>query len=62
MKNCLFSIIVLMFLTGLVYPQKMKDKILKNKNKLEQLEKIKLIESLDTVSYTHLTLPTSDLV
>ncbi len=47
MKNCLFSIIVLMFLTGLVYPQKMKDKILKNKNKLEQLEKIKLIESLD---------------
>ena len=47
MKNCLFSIIVLMFLTGLVYPQKMKDKILKSKNKLEQLEKIKLIESLD---------------
>lgn len=47
MKNCFFSIIVLMFLTGLVYPQKMKDKILKNKNKLEQLEKIKLIESLD---------------
>jgi len=38
---------VIILFTGFAYPQKIKEKILKNRNKLEQLEKIKLIESLD---------------
>ena len=40
----LFTIILL---TSIVYPQQMKEKRMKNREKLEQLEKIKLIESLD---------------
>ena len=40
----LFSIILL---TSIVYPQQMKERKMKNREKLEQLEKIKLIESLD---------------
>jgi len=40
----LFSIILI---TSIVYPQQMKEGKMKNREKLEQLEKIKLIESLD---------------
>ena len=37
----------MVFLTSISYPQKMRDKMMKNKGKLEQLEKVKLIEALD---------------
>jgi hypothetical protein len=47
MKKIILSLVVITILTGITYPQKMRDKILKNKNKLEQLEKVKLIEALD---------------
>jgi len=40
----LFSIILL---TPIIYSQQMKENKMKNREKLEQLEKIKLIESLD---------------
>lgn len=39
--------ITIIILSLVAYPQKMRDKFLKNKDKLEQLEKIKLIEALD---------------
>ena len=47
MKNIILSFLVIILFAGLTYPQKMKEKVLKNRYKLEQLEKIKLIESLD---------------
>lgn len=47
MKNIILSFLVIILFAGLTYPQKMKEKMLQNRNKLEQLEKIKLIESLD---------------
>lgn len=46
--NKLFLILfTLILLTSIVYPQQMKERKMKNREKLEQLEKIKLIESLD---------------
>lgn len=56
MKNLIISVLVLFILTAVSYPQKMRDKILKNKDKLEQLEKIKLIESLDLNEETSIRL------
>lgn len=56
MKNLIISALVLFILTAVSYPQKMRDKILKNKDKLEQLEKIKLIESLDLNEETSIRL------
>ena len=56
MKNLLLGTLVLFILTAVSYPQKMRDKILKNKDKLEQLEKIKLIESLDLNEETSIRL------
>jgi hypothetical protein len=47
MNRIILSVLVVIFLTSLAMPQKMRDKILKNKGKLEQLEKAKLIEALD---------------
>ena len=47
MNRIILSVLVIVFLTSLAMPQKMRDKILKNKGKLEQLEKAKLIEALD---------------
>jgi len=46
--NKLFLILfTLTLLTSIVYPQQIKERKMKNREKLEQLEKIKLIESLD---------------
>ena len=56
MKNLIISALVLFILTAVSYPQKMRDRILKNKDKLEQLEKIKLIESLDLNEETSIRL------
>ncbi|MBK7629675.1 MAG: hypothetical protein IPJ23_02970 [Ignavibacteriales bacterium] len=47
MKKIVISLLMILFLAAFTYPQKMKEKIRQNKNKLEQLEKVKLIESLD---------------
>jgi len=43
----LVVIVSLLVLASLSYPQQIKEKMLKNKGKLEQLEKIKLMEVLD---------------
>ena len=45
-KNFLI-VLALILLTSISYPQKMRERLMKNKNKLEQLEKIKLIEALE---------------
>ena len=37
----------MIILASISYPQKMREKMMKNKGKLEQLEKVKLIEALD---------------
>ena len=47
MKKVIFVVVIILFATTLFYPQKMRDKLMQNKGKLEQLEKVKLIESLD---------------
>ena len=47
MNKVIITALVVVFLTSIAYPQKMREKIMKNKGKLEQLEKIKLIEALD---------------
>lgn len=47
MKKVIFVIVIILFSTALFYPQKMRDKMMRNKGKLEQLEKVKLIEALD---------------
>ena len=39
--------IVVLFALSISYPQKMREKMLQKKEKLEQLEKVKLIEALD---------------
>ena len=47
MNKVIISTIVLVLLASTVYPQKMRQKRLRNQSKLEQLEKVKLIEALD---------------
>lgn len=47
MKKLFMILFTLVLLTSIVYPQQMKERKMKNREKLEQLEKIKLIESLD---------------
>lgn len=47
MKNIIMTFIVLALVTSISYPQKMRDRMKPNRGKLEQLEKIKLIEALD---------------
>lgn len=47
MNRVILSLFVVLFLATISYPQKMREKIRQNKNKLEQLEKVKLIEALN---------------
>jgi len=47
MNKLFMMLFTLILLTSIVYPQQMKERKMKNREKLEQLEKIKLIESLD---------------
>ncbi len=47
MKKTIFVIIIILVSSASFYPQKMRDKMMRNKSKLEQLEKIKLIEAMD---------------
>ncbi|HMN25602.1 MAG: hypothetical protein IT276_03490 [Ignavibacteriaceae bacterium] len=47
MKKIIFVIVIILFSTALLYPQKMRNRMMQNKGKLEQLEKVKLIEALD---------------
>ena len=47
MNKVIITALVMVFLTSISYPQKMRDKMMKNRGKLEQLEKVKLIEALD---------------
>ena len=47
MKNIVITILALVILSSISYPQKMRDRMKQNRGKLEQLEKIKLIEALD---------------
>ncbi len=47
MKNIVLTILALVILSSISYPQKMRDRMKQNRGKLEQLEKIKLIEALN---------------
>jgi hypothetical protein len=47
MKKLFMIIFSIILLTPIIYSQQMKENKMKNREKLEQLEKIKLIESLD---------------
>jgi len=47
MKNLFITLLTVILLTSISFPQQMKEKGMKNREKLEQLEKIKLIEALD---------------
>ncbi len=47
MKKSFMIMFALILLTPIIYSQQMKENKMKNREKLEQLEKIKLIESLD---------------
>jgi hypothetical protein len=47
MNKVIITALVVVFLTSISFPQKMREKMMKNKGKLEQLEKVKLIEALD---------------
>ena len=47
MNKVIITALVMVFLTSISYPQKMRDKRMHNRGKLEQLEKVKLIEALD---------------
>jgi hypothetical protein len=47
MKNVLIIVVSIFVLTCLTFSQPDRDRMMKNKGKLEQLEKIKLIEALD---------------
>ena len=47
MKKSFMIMFALILLTPIIYSQQMKETKMKNREKLEQLEKIKLIESLD---------------
>ncbi len=47
MNRVIITALAIVLLTSISYPQKMRGKMMKNKGKLEQLEKVKLIEALD---------------
>lgn len=47
MNKLFLSLLVILLMTSFSYPQKMRDKLRQNKGKLEQLEKVKLIEALN---------------
>lgn len=47
MKNLFITLLTVILLTSISFSQQMKEKGMKNREKLEQLEKIKLIEALD---------------
>lgn len=47
MNKLLLTLLSLILLTSISFTQKMKEKGMKNREKLEQLEKVKLIEALD---------------
>jgi hypothetical protein len=47
MNKYIVAALAIILLTSISYPQKMRGKMMKNKNKLEQLEKIKLVEALE---------------
>jgi hypothetical protein len=47
MNKLLLALFSVILLTSISFTQKMKEKEMKNREKLEQLEKIKLIEALD---------------
>lgn len=47
MKKLFLILFTLILLTSIIYPQQIQERKMKNREKLEQLEKIKLIESLD---------------
>jgi len=47
MKNLFITLLTVVLLTSISFPQQMKEKGMKNREKLDQLEKIKLIEALD---------------
>jgi len=47
MKNLFITLLTVILLTSISFPQQMKEKGMKNREKLDQLEKIKLIEALD---------------
>lgn len=47
MNNLFITMFAIILLSSISFPQHMKDKGMKNRDKLEQLEKIKLIEALD---------------
>ncbi|MBK7497668.1 MAG: hypothetical protein IPI19_00830 [Ignavibacteriales bacterium] len=47
MKNLFITLLTVILLTSISFSQQMKEKGMKNREKLDQLEKIKLIEALD---------------
>jgi hypothetical protein len=47
MKKSFIILFVIILLTSISFPQQMREKGMKHRDKLEQLEKIKLIEALD---------------
>lgn len=47
MNKLLITLFSVILLTSISFPQKMNERGIKNREKLEQLEKIKLIEALD---------------
>ncbi|HCY77883.1 MAG TPA: hypothetical protein DHV28_18405 [Ignavibacteriales bacterium] len=47
MNKLFLTGIVVLFVVSVSYPQKMREKMIQKKEKLEQLEKVKLIEALD---------------
>lgn len=47
MNKLFITLLTVILLASISFPQKMKEKGMKNRDKLEQLEKIKLIEALD---------------
>jgi len=47
MNKVIITALVMVFLTSISFPQKMREKRMQNRDKLERLEKIKLIEALD---------------
>jgi len=47
MNRFIITALAIVLLTSISYPQKMRERMMKNKNKIEQLEKVKLIEALE---------------
>lgn len=47
MNKLFITLLMVILISSISFPQKMKEKGMKNREKLEQLEKIKLIEALD---------------